>query len=1265
MAIGRVASRGTAVPQLSPEEIAATQARLAQRMGVVPASELAPDPAADIQRNIMAVPVMQEMPPRDTSVPFGAAPPILTEQDVNAAVGTPFQRQIEVPVVDAEGNQVIDPRTGLPAMRMVGPQEYNEQLQIERAGVSDQQAALSAMAEDTYWNSKDAIKDIITNNQNALFDASARQQVKMMSPDEIDNLAERATTDLALFVSKAKDWMFNPEASVLANLELQDGSTTALPVGTAVAFKEGLDDTALDQLSVLAGVSYLKALTQAPTENKKNPTSMEGTPLGDSAYYNDMVTSFGHFLRNGLKGTDFELSEEGINNIAKGMLLNAAHRGDVFEFTDPKTGRKILEVSREVKKGARELNVMAEALLGDPSRSRSSITPQRGGNSFRQGKPQRTAKSLDYPGIVTTAADLTKDILGSNGTVFRAKDVGFKELSLALIMQEQFVVTDPKTKQFLYSTHPFADREGLGKNDYDQARLKAKRPDDFDPNNSASQERYRQLQDAQAASVMGDKLANQKFQIQNAKTSPGVRFTGFSHAINNQRFFPTNFDTDYMSNKTSTRDMMGLAAQDPVIANQLFDVNEVEALKRKAVAIFNKDGVIRHNALEALTPQERAAIGTMINAVINYHSAVAEKTDPNITAYPEGMLVNMYNVDIAEQLAEVGRQYNAFLADPMAAEDNIISLLAGMEKGESMGSKNLWDDMYNVRNEFKKNPNGRSSVPLTHHGFDDGNQNGIFLQSLFFGSPSNALRLGTFNPNLSDMRTHAMQIMRHNLDKILSDNMDDRAKAAAFQNFFAELMTPELRDKTSKKFFKAPLMQHSYGKDASMFGELLFELLSSDEKLNGLVERELINTGAFASIDEAAQALSDAVELTLKEVIDPVNARIMKSIGRFTGILNVPLTIENVTGDTSVFSPVSTTFVNKRVDNTQPIEMELGSGRKVLLKKRAVEEDTFLTPDGEVSLPTMVMQYDPSKTKGTQKYWSSKEQKYNDFNSPLGSSQMRNAVVLPIQALDGDLVKWTTIFVNKNKKTPVPILWVHDSIISTPGGSLIYRNAYNNIAIRGMSTEVGKMGKKFEKALRDAHRLEKERVLAAGNPVGIGPDGHYPALGAILDEVYNNLNADFNSFKERMMKRNGDSTKFLDERVESMSNLLKIATQNGWVEPDLLTSDQRNDLAVTPKQFAALTDAVAAYLDLLGPTDKLTRWANGFSDRVKQTYTELIKAGRGKGGIAQMTYGATGERVKLAEGWRKQAPANLPPMQSTQQKPEPKNYLQGDEPIPF
>jgi hypothetical protein len=391
----------------------------------------------------------------------------------------------------------------------------------------------------------------------------------------------------------------------------------------------------------------------------------------------------------------------------------------------------------------------------------------------------------------------------------------------------------------------------------------------------------------------------------------------------------------------------------------------------------------------------------------------------------------------------------------------------------------------------------------------------------------------------------------------------------------------------------------------------------------------------------------------------------MKSIGRFTAVLNVPLMVDGVTGDTSVFTPVTTSFVNKRVDDTQPMEVELGSGRKVLLKKRAVEVDTFNTPEGEISLPTMAMQYDPSFAKPTQKFWNHQTQQYDDFHNVRGTGQMRQAVVSPIQAMDGDLVKWSTIFVNKDKKTPVPALWVHDSIISTPGGSLIYRNAYNNIAIRGMAPEVGKMGKKFEKLLRDAHRREKERVLAEGKPVGIGADGHYPALGAFLDEAYNTLNNDLDNFKDRMLKRNGRSTKFLNERMEAMSDLLKTASENGWVEPDLLTPDQQNDLAVTPKQFANLTDAIAKYMDLAGPTDKLTRWANEFSGRVNQTYKELIKAGRNRGGIAQMTYGATGERAKLKPNWREFEAKELPSLQSAQQlKSEPKNYLQSDE-TPF
>src|SRR5690606_12523043 len=152
-------------------------------------------------------------------------------------------------------------------------------------------------------------------------------------------------------------------------------------------------------------------------------------------------------------------------------------------------------------------------------------------------------------------------------------------------------------------------------------------------------------------------------------------------------------------------------------------------------------------------------------------------------------------------------------------------------------------------------------------------------------------------------------------------------------------------------------------------------------------------------------------------------------------------------------------------------------GTEVVIRDPDFEGEVFQTPGGrEMFIPTQEMQMDPSHAKGavtndsfrTQYFFNRKTGNYDPFHNPLGMTMARQMGVMLVQSLDGDLVKWTNIVVNKGRQIPRPAIWVHDSFISTPGPALIYHNAYNNIAIRESIAEMKKIGKKLDQALKHA-----------------------------------------------------------------------------------------------------------------------------------------------------------------------------------------------------
>ena len=178
-----------------------------------------------------------------------------------------------------------------------------------------------------------------------------------------------------------------------------------------------------------------------------------------------------------------------------------------------------------------------------------------------------------------------------------------------------------------------------------------------------------------------------------------------------------------------------------------------------------------------------------------------------------------------------------------------------------------------------------------------------------------------------------------------------------------------------------------------------------------------------------------------------------------------------------------------------------------MLKKPQWQTDTLVNPTTgeEVEVPTVAKQLVPTGSKGTQYFLNRKTMKYDAFHNPLGTALSRQFAVLTIQAMDGDLVKWTTIEANKDRKTPRPVLFVHDSIISTPGQSLIYTNTYNNVAIPGAINKIANMGNKIKEYVTSIKNEEIQKVARRGEPVGIGADGDYPAMGALFDDFHKRI----------------------------------------------------------------------------------------------------------------------------------------------------------------
>lgn len=1259
-------------PRIEREAMEQEQQRYDSALGY----SQAPDPRADIQASIGAIP---PVPPDVGSVPRGidamSSDYVPSSVEEAAAMqGSQFMpAAVQEPVVGPDGIMRVDPNAeGDPRlMNDITVQNYQNALNTQRSGFNDTQQALVNIAANPE-QPQAAVAELLQQHADKSILANARAQGKISEHmKSLTKYVGGVGSHLTRAVKRAEDALFTSRTQGAVKMMDADGTEWSMPAGRMVLKESGIDSIeAAKMVSTMGGIALNRAMAQMGAlrkpKNKESGGNDDVAPAGTDLLH-DAIGSVSHHFMNGLRNAGIKVDKNSVDIMSKALVYDAYHKGDLTPGINPANGRWALEPSFETRKQAMYLERVGDAMTGTSTRNASSTSPNASGASFASGGSQLSAKSLRTDGLVTRAADITKNILGSVAYVFRGKDLLRKEKEIELITSPDFAVTETQadgTEVFKWSTHPLAKRNGLHEGAYKAARLQASVPETFNKDNPTHINALKNMRDEHAKQVMDEKLRTIRFTLASLKNKTGLRYAEFIHSLANQRFFVDSYDLDYMGSKDVIRDVMAMAYQDTVRVDQLFNPRYISDLKMKAGTILNQSGTKAHEGLVSLTPNELGAIGAMHSATLVYYTSVDTTSYPNILKMAVPDVIQLYNPGIATKLADLGEKYNAFMADPKVEPDNeMMAFFAGTGKGEALGSLALIDDMFRIKSTFENPGTKMTSIPLTHHTFYDGNQNGIFLQGLFFGHTESITRLSQANPGLDDMRVHALNTMVDNLEKVLHDSPDEHKQA--WKAFWAEAIKrhPDGEDGVAKDFFRAPLMQNSYGKDASMFTNELFNAMEGNELYTPMVQEYLLDTGIYDNSGEAAGVLSQAVEATLRQIVPSAGSYAMKMIGRAFALLNSPMFIQGITGDTYVVCPVGMSLVNKSNKGKTITKIKVGD-KEVYIKLPEWATDTLINPEtGEsAELPSQAMQYLPNFSQGLKKYFNSVSQKFDEYNNPMGISLARQAVVLLIQALDGDLVKWSTIEVNKGLKIPRPVTWVHDSIISTPGQSLIYNNMYNNIAIPSAVKEIAKLGPRIKEALETTRKKTIESVMARNEPVGIGDMGEFASIGAIFDEFAEKIDPHTPAYKNRRIaswktqfakdaKRKGPKAtnpkSIFDNLVAQESNvtaegfadakwkefvaknraILDEAEKLGWLPKGAIADKDRAFLAVPAQNFGKLLGLAEEMNGSAGPSSTLNSFFTNFAKNVQESAKTLMNVNK-PGRIHQMSASGGGKPKK-------------------------------------
>jgi len=1129
--------------------------------------------------------------------------------DLAMATQSPYAaRPRYEPVLDEQGQPMLD-ENGQYQSKPIEMGRFGEQQQAELEQVPNFGAAIGD-GTDSVGIAKSILGLKTAASENAPASPATNRSEMMSgraSPETIRKWADTSAPSLSLVTEDTTTDLFSPEAVVGSTDEGYEG----VPIGMKVFHDHDIPFELSRPISTVFGIAHALANAQTGTMrgDEAPPVIVDknGKTLEDALPEKDIVNSIIHGANNALDRLGYNLPPEAVRRLAEAKVKAEIYRGN-YRPVMSKDGHWVLATSPDMKKQARDLAYLTAALSGDERRKFPSKVPQLSGSSFLKPGSQTTKNSLRFPGAKASAAEVAKDILGSIAETFEMISV----MSTTKQMKDiEAKLDDPSNPK--YSTSIFAKRHKMSQEDYNKLK------DNVNPEEGMSMNdpRFKAKQERHATEEMQARLAKLKYDIQNANDIKGLAYTGYMHSTANQRFFRTNAGTDILASKNGTREMLNFGLKSLAKASDVFDPKQVKRIQEMSKSVFTKVGRARQEALLKMTSNDRAMLGLMETAVVNFYTFSGDPSiqDKRIAKYSEVDLINMYTPEIGMHLAALGKEFIQWLSGDTQSK-NIEGLLAGMPRGEAQSCQNLWFDMANLYEAYNDPAQKNKLIKLTTMNYDDGNQNGVFLQSLYAGKPEVSVRLGSYNPNLADMRGFALNKIGDKLEDFLKSKEE---KLDAWKEF---LIKASKNDSMASDLFKVPLMQYAYGKDGSMFTEHIYEFIKDSDTYAPIAYDTLIKSGAYADLTTAADDMSKAMEATLNEVVDPQFTSTLKRLGRMFAVMGTVPTIKGVAGDDYVFSPVDVGFIpdSAKDEIQQEVDEE---GNTYITKKRGFQSNTYTTPDGVVESTTAVRQFNPNATKGLQKFFNKSKDSYDSFENPLGSALSRLLGVMPIQSTDGDLLKLMLIAVNSDQRIPLPVATVHDSLITTMDTMHLYRNAYNNIAIPQAVPEI----KKFASRLKDAYDKARSDLFAQVSEnkyIGIGANGDYPSLGALFDELNNKINND--QYKEVFLRRNNNKLEKWEDYVAKSQETLREARKQGW-RPDT------PNLAIDSAQFKQLFSLSESLLKIGGAENRFKQWVNNFASNVEQGFKKLnLNPDVRKHGIAQMTQaGGSGKRMVSKE----------------------------------
>lgn len=517
-------------------------------------------------------------------------------------------------------------------------------------------------------------------------------------------------------------------------------------------------------------------------------------------------------------------------------------------------------------------------------------------------------------------------------------------------------------------------------------------------------------------------------------------------------------------------------------------------------------------------------------------------------------------------------------------------------RGETKNNTSVWENAVSYVADAEANKPHKFSFETQA----DATQSGLHLQAIVTGNMANLRRTGfTGRNSQGDLR----QKFTDNVDAAVDTtfNGEHADKASAWKLVMDELLrgnsnnynAEQYRSVFKDLFAKATLMQSAYGKDPAMFQDVAEEILQEVPVLY-----QILDTAYQGSEFDLVQDLQKIIEFNLRETLDPTFSNVMKGVGAMLSAFNADLvyTKNTPTGDPQAFG--------KRMMFTQ-----------------------FTRPDGDIQFDTTkikttsgkVREFEHKRGKATAiapvegkaftKYDRETKQYYKvPYLTGPGKSTRSALPVLLIHQLDSAAVDLTTLWVNQNRQTPMPVEWIFDAAKVNADSLFDVVHSYNNIVLPGLlDWSIGDMvkthydaekKKAVDKVDKDGHADISVRPHKNGNTEPLGP---YSAITGFIDEYYSYkptevdpITGDSNiGFNKRYKDK-----KIFQAKLSKWNRHMADAKELGWIAPDPTVegnTQARQNMVVTPTQYKQLLNLMGEMTgtEFYGSDNNLNNWVSG------------------------------------------------------------------------